>query len=163
MAYHIGKITNTHGIRGEVKIYNLSDFDRFLLGSCLYVMFQGKKTELIIETVRKHKNLLIVKFKSYDHINQIEHLKGQDLYTDDDVFDQMETDDFHYNQLIGKPVFTDDKIKVGLVMSVIEVPQGHLLEIEKIDGKKVLVPFIEAFIAEVNDESIIITPIEGLL
>ena len=43
--YQIGKITNTHGIKGEVKIYNLSDFNRFFVGAKIYVMLQGKKVE----------------------------------------------------------------------------------------------------------------------
>ena len=45
--YQIGKITNTHGIKGEVKIYNLSDFNRFFVGAKIYVMLQGKKVEFV--------------------------------------------------------------------------------------------------------------------
>ncbi len=163
MAYLIGTITNTHGIKGEVKIYSLSDFDRFLLGKTIYTEIKGKRIDLTIDSVRAHKNLLIVKFRSYDDINQIEYLKGANLFSDEEVIDQMDADDYHYQQLIGKQVYVLDGSKVGVVKSVLEVPQGHLLEIEKPDGKNALIPFIDAFVKEVKEEGIILTPIEGLL
>lgn len=47
--------------------------------------------------------------------------------------------------------------------SVVPVPQGHLLEIRTKEEKRVLVPFIKNFIKDVNDEKIIIEPIEGLI
>jgi ribosomal 30S subunit maturation factor RimM len=53
--------------------------------------------------------------------------------------------------------------KLGTVKSIIPVPQGHLLEILTIEGKKALVPFNQAFIEDVLKDAIIIKPIEGLL
>lgn len=161
--YHIGKITNTHGIRGEVKIYNLSDFNRFFIDQEIYVFINKEKHYLTIERVRPQGNLLIVKFKAYDNINDILYLKGLDVYSDDDVSDQLEEDDYHYETLIDSLVYLDDQTYVGKVISLIEVPQGHLLEIEKTDGKKVLVPFVDEFIRSIEDGKMIIAPIEGLL
>jgi len=161
--YQIGKITNTHGIKGEVKIYNLSDFNRFFVGAKIYVMLKGKKVEFTIDRVRPQGTVLIVKLHSYDDINDILIYKGLDVYADEIVTEQLEEDDYHYDSLIDKDVYTKDGAFVGVVAGLIPVPQGHLLEIKKESGKNILVPFVNAFVEEVLDDKIIITPIEGLL
>ncbi len=161
--YQVGKITSSHGIKGEVKIYNLSDFNRFLVGNEIFVMLKGNRVNFTIERVRPQGNLLIVKFKSYDNINDILVYKGLDVYADDMIEDELEEDDFHYQSLLNKDVYTNTNEFVGTVSSLIPVPQGHLLEIEKKDGKKVMVPSVKAFISDVLEDRIIITPIEGLL
>jgi len=161
--YQIGKITNTHGIKGEVKIYNLSDFNRFFVNAEVYVLIQGKKKFFTIERVRSQANLLIVKFKGYDDINDILAYKGLEVYSDASVIKELEDDDYHYQSLLDKDVYTDQDVYVGKVINMIPVPQGHLLEIEKENGKKIMIPFIKIFVSEVLEEKIIITPIEGLI
>ncbi|PKK99513.1 MAG: 16S rRNA processing protein RimM [Tenericutes bacterium HGW-Tenericutes-2] len=161
--YQIGKITNTHGIKGEVKIYNLSDFNRFFVKAEVYVLIQGKKKFFTIERVRKQANLLIVKFKGYDDINDILAYKGLEVYSDASVTKELEDDDYHYESLLDKDVYTDQNVYVGRVIHLIPVPQGHLLEIERENGKKVMIPFIKVFVSQVLEDRIIITPIEGLL
>lgn len=161
--YHIGKITNTHGIKGEVKIYNLSDFDRFFVGATIYAIIAGEKVYFKIKHIRSHKNLLIAKFEGLNDINEVLKFKGLDLYSDEEIADQLEEDDYHYQDLIGKFCYTMNQKYVGLIKSLIEVPQGHLLEIEKTDGKIALVPFVKAFVIEILEDKIIIEPIEGLL
>ncbi len=161
--YQIGNITNSHGIKGEVKIYNLSDFNRFSVGAEVFVMLKGKKKTFTIERVRPQGKLLIVKFKSYDNINDILVYKGLDIYVDERPDQELEEDDYHYEDLLEKDVYTIDNIFVGKVISMVPVPQGHLLEIEKQNGKKVLVPFVNAFVESVLENKIIIKPIEGLL
>jgi 16S rRNA processing protein RimM len=161
--YQIGKITSTHGIKGEVKIYDLSDFDRFLVGQKIYVLISGNKKEFEIEQVRPHKNILIVKFVGYDNINDVLPYTGLYVYSDEEVDEQLENDDYHYEDIIGKKVILEDQSVVGVALSLIEVPQGHLLEVEKNDGKKVLIPFRKEFVGNIDEDTIIIKPIEGLL
>lgn len=161
--YKIGKITNTHGIRGEVKIFNMSDFDRFTVGKEIYIMQKTDKVNFVIERVRTQKNVLIVKFKGFDDINQIETYKGYDLYSDELIDDQLEEDDYHYHHIIDLDVYDLKNQKLGKVISLIPVPQGHLLEILTLKGNKSLVPFNKAFIVEVDKDKIVINPIEGLL
>ena len=159
--YQIGKITNTHGIKGEVKIFNLSDFNRFFVGNEVYAMVNNNKKTFVIERVRSQANLFIVKFEGYDSINDILPYKGLFLYSD--VKPELEEDDFHYEDLLDKKVFTEDGVYIGRVSSLIPVPQGHIMQIEKTDGKKALVPFINEFVIDISGEKIIIRPIEGLL
>ena len=161
--YLIGNIANTHGIKGEVKIYNLSDFNRFLVSAKIYVLIQGQKKFFTIERVRPQGNLFVVKFKGIENINDVLAYKGMDVFSDEDVTKQLEKDDYHYTALLDKDVYTVEGVLVGKVISLIPVPQGHLLEIEETNGKKALVPFVEAFVKEVLSDRIIMLPIEGLL
>ncbi|MFU8792996.1 MAG: ribosome maturation factor RimM [Acholeplasmataceae bacterium] len=159
----IGKITSTHGIKGEVKIYSMSDFNRFFVGGKLYVLLNKEKIELTIKRARPQKNQWIVLFDSYDNINDVLKFKDLDIYSDDVKVDELEDDDYHYQSLIDKKVYTDQNIYVGFVSSMIKVPQGHLMEVEKTNQERIMIPFVKAFIGDISEDKIIIFPIEGLL
>lgn len=159
----IGKIVNTFGIKGEVKILNLSDFNRFSKNKEIYLVFNNEKITFKIKDVRQNKNALIVKFYGYENINDIIKYKGFDLFSDEDLLQELEEDEYHYNDLISKAVFDEKGNLLGKTTSVVVVPQGHLLEILTNDNKKVLVPFRNEFVKEVLEDKIILDPIEGLI
>ncbi len=158
----IGTITTTHGIKGEIKVINLSDFVRFAKGRKVYLIKDETRQTLVIEKVRTQGDRLVVKFAGIDNINDVLPFKGLDLYADDDISHQLEDDDYHYRDLIGKAVYDEQDVLIGHVTAMIEVPQGHLMEVDH-QGKRILVPFVKAFIGEITDDRIIIHPIEGLL
>ncbi|MFP4187321.1 MAG: ribosome maturation factor RimM [Acholeplasmataceae bacterium] len=157
----IGKIRSTHGLKGEVKVKNLSDFDRFSPSSVVFVVMDGREQELVVERARPQKDLLIVKFRGLDAIEDILPYKGLDLYTKEDASLQLAEDEFLFADLIGKKVI-DNGRTVGHVTAVIPVPQGHILEVKDGD-RKALIPFVKAFIGPITDDSIVIYPIEGML
>ncbi len=159
--YQIGKIVNTHGVKGEVHIYNLSDFNRFEAEETIYVELKDKSYKpLVIERVRPHKNVLITKFEGIDNINDVLQYKGLFIYAEEKSED-IEDDEYYYDELIKKDVYLENGEKVGFVISVIEVPQGHLLEIKTKD-KKILIPFRNEFIESIED-TIVLKNVEGLL
>ena len=77
----VGEITNTHGIRGEVKVIPLTD-DISAFDNIKKVSIDNKEYE--IESYREHKSVLLVKFRGYDDINLVERLKGKFLEVDRD-------------------------------------------------------------------------------
>jgi len=160
--YLVGKITNTHGIRGEVRVTDLSDFARFTPGSDVFVIKDGKRIDLTIVQARPHKNQRIVLFEGYGNINDVLFMKGMDLYATGRRDDELEDDDYRYEDLVGKKAVTTDGEALGTVTGLLEVPQGHILEIVTPEGKA-LVPFVKAFVGEITDETVTIHPIEGLL
>lgn len=160
MAYEIGKIVNTHGIKGEVKVKSNSDFDRFKKNKKVYTIIKEQKVELKITSVKQATDHFIIGFDAFDNINQVLHLKGAVLFTDEKP--KLKKDEFHYQDLIGKDVYNQLDVFVGKVTDLLEVPQGHILQIEQ-GEKKSLVPFVSAFIKEIKDDRIIIEEIEGLL
>ncbi len=159
MNYNIGKIINTHGIKGEVVVKSLTDFKRFANGKKVYLNISNKKIILTIKNVRNTKKGLIVLFEEHQNINEVLKYKNLTIFTDEKP--ELKLDEFHYEDLINKEVYNSDNKFIGKVIEVIPVPQGELLRIEIADYTK-LIPFNKHFIKEVN-EKIIINEIEGLL
>ena len=159
MLYLIGKVVQTHGIKGEVKIKPLTDFDRFVKGKTVYI--NNKPYD--IQSVRKNKDMLIVSFRDYPTLTEVEHLKQQEIYTDEQPT-SLDDDTYHLPQLIGLDVYDQYNYLIGKVVELMEVPQGFLLRIQRTNSDKtVLIPFKDVFIKEVTATSIVVETIEGLV
>ena len=157
-----GKLVNTHGLRGEVKIVSTSDFkdERFKEGNQFYV----GETLLTVKSHRVHKNFDMVVFEEFDNINQVEKFKGMEVSIDKSNLSELEEDEFYYHELEGMEVFNnEDGSLIGKVIEVRDLPGSTILVVK--GSKRVLIPFVEEFIAEVNLEEgkININVIEGLL
>ena len=153
--YLIGKTTTTHGIKGELKVINLSDYQRFLVGD--HVIIDDKTYE--ISSSRMHKGKLLIAFKGYHNINDVLSLKQKDIFS----LEKIEDDDgYHYESLLHKDVFDEHMQLIGQVKGIREVPQGHILEVSYKE-KIVLIPFVDAFVQDVSQKGIVIKVIEGLL
>jgi len=161
----VGTIVGTHGIKGEVKVKSDTSFDRFIIGSELVIKNEKKQKQIIIDSHRVHKNFDLITFSGYKNINDVLDYIGFDIYIDVEDLDDLEDDEYYYDDLIGLTTFNDKGEKLGTIVDINEVPQGIILELKKLDDKIALIPFVEEFIKEVNlDKKIlIITPIEGLL
>ena len=152
----VGSIVNTHGIKGEVKVKSETNLDRFEKGSILYLKKGNKYITITIDSHRRHKGMELITFNGISDINDVLDYKGCNLYVkhgDEDVI--------YYEDLIGKDIVVDNKVE-GIVVDIREVPQGIILECD-CEGKTKFIPYVEAFIKEVKEDSIIVTPIEGLL
>lgn len=158
--FKIGKLVNTHGIKGEVRI--ISDFkfkdEVFKKGNNL-IIGKFKETKKIM-TYRVHKDFDMVTFDGINDINDVLDYKGFDVYIDRDEYTFS---GILYEDLIGLEVYCNDL----LIGNVIEVMKNHahpILVILKGDTKN-MVPFIDEFIKNVSLESkrIDIKVIEGLL
>lgn len=160
MNYKIGIITNTFGLKGEVTVKKTTDFDRFVKDKTIFLFDKEVKIDLKIESVRDYKKGLVVKFYNYDLISQIEKYKGLTLYTDE--LPHLDEEEYHEKDIIGLKVYNENKKLLGEVVSIMDVPQGHILKIQTSE-KLALVPFNEFFIIEVNEEFIVINEIEGLI
>lgn len=160
MMYEIGIITTTHGIKGELKVKELSDFNRFVKGEKMFVVENNEQINLTVEAVRVHKNSLIVKFSEFNDINDV--LRFKDLVIYSNTQGKLLEGEYYFQDLIDLEVYTDENKYVGIVTEVLEVPNGYILEIYDED-KKVLIPFKEEFILEITNQKLIIKPIEGLI
>jgi 16S rRNA processing protein RimM len=157
--YLVGKITKTHGVKGEVKIISYSDFARFDKGNQLII----SNRLFTIESLRRQQELYLIKFVGYDNLNDVESLRGLDVYATEEIDRELENDEYHLPKLIGLKVYDRHQNLIGTVKYVNEVPQGFMLEIINSHNKKILIPFIKEFIGEVTDELIVINTIEGLV
>lgn len=167
--YQVGSITQTHGIRGEVKVFPLTDdISRFKNMKNL-LLDAGKEgyISLEVENARPQKNLVILKFKGIDNINDIEKYKGHGLYVTKDNRVDLKEDEYFIADLIGCDVYLDsDKDKrFGTISDVMETGANDVYEITLESGKTVLVPAIKDCILDVDIEGrrIEIHLMEGLM
>lgn len=164
MQVNIGKIINTHGIRGELKIYPTSDNadERFMPGETVYLTFNKKEVSFEIESVRVHKGVLLVVFKDHHDINLVEKYKGCILYVEADH--EEDEDDFYYFELIGCKVFENDQL-IGEVTEILETQAHEILRVKRENNADVLIPYVDEFIMDVDVDEKVITVqlIEGML
>ena len=152
----IGKIVNTHGIKGEIRI--LSDFkyksDVFKIGNNIYI---GKdKIKETINSYRIHKSYDMITLKGINDINDVLKYKGLDVYINRSEF---KFDGIIYEDLIGMEVYSKDKL-IGTVDEVIKSSAHPIIKV----GKS-MIPFIDEFILNVDNDNkrIDINEIEGLI
>lgn len=161
----VGKIVTTHGIKGEVKIkVETNDDSRFDKGSTLYIGVDEKHItdKIVIDNYRYQKDMILLSFNGVSNINDV--LKYVGLYLYIDIDEVREDGEIYYDDLIDCKVFVDGN-EIGTVIDVMEVPQGEILRIKRLDNKVSLVPYVDEFIEDVDidNKKIIINPIEGLL
>lgn len=155
----VGKITTTHGIKGEVKIMGDNPCFRKDFPHALYLEV-SPMIEVHIKQVKNQNGKLIIAFKEFNDINQVEKYKGINILADKDTLDALDDNEYYIHDLIGLEVFNQNDQFRGVVKDVREYPQGFYLDLDY-EGKTVLVPFIDEFIEDVADV-IIIKEIEGL-
>lgn len=160
--YVVGKILNTHGLKGDLKIKVLSDSNRFFKGSVLHIEHKKEFIEVEVLSQKSYDNHLLVRFKNLEDINLVEKYKNSFIWIDKDNLTELDEEEFYYHELVGLPVYNQNNELRGNVSSVREVPQGHLLVIE-INGKSKFIPFRKEFVTEVTKDKVIINEIEGLL
>lgn len=163
MELNIGKIVNTHGIRGELKVLASTDFvdERFKKGSTVLLKYGKEVKEFVIESSRMHKGCVLVVFAGLHNINDVEKYKGLDLYIETDGSDD---DDYYYFELENCDVYYQNE-KIGIVSEILESEAHEILRVKR-DGKSdVLIPYVERFILDVKieDKRIDVDVIEGML
>lgn len=163
----LGKIVGTHGIKGEVKISSNSDFksQRFKVGNTLYIKKNNDFIPIIICSYRVHKGLDLITFNDYKNINDVLEYVNLDVYVDYNDVNDLDEDEYYFTDLLDCKVYDQDNKYLGIVIDLLEVPQGVIIEIKNENNQKSLVPFNDEFIKEVDldNKTIIIEPIEGLL
>ncbi|MFW5445971.1 ribosome maturation factor RimM [Aerococcus urinaeequi] len=169
--YLVGKIVNTQALRGEVRVMATTDFpeERFKIGATLAI-FNGNK---LVETVevdghRLHKNFNLLHFKGKDNINDVEKFKGFDLKVagTEREADELDENEFYYDDIIGLEVYTTDEIYLGKVREITSLPSNDVWAIQRPNkGKDFLIPYIEDIVLEIDldDNRVVIDPMDGLI
>jgi 16S rRNA processing protein RimM len=160
----IGKIIKTHALKGELSVASNSDFieERFKVGATLYVKQNGIMKELEITSVRFHQNNILITVNNWNDINLVTHLVGLTLYVNRDQLPELAENEYYYSDLIGLEVFATTNEYIGKITDVLEYPHGSILEIYNED-KKILIPFVDAFVKDIKDGKVMVELIEGLV
>jgi len=167
---NVGKIVNTHGIRGEVRVISSTDFseERYAIGNELTVVDEQKrKIPVKIKSWRRHKQFDLLTFEGFDNFSDAEKFKGSVLKIDSSKLDdELLEGEFYYHEIIGCSVQTEDGEKIGKVKEILSPGANDVWVIEPINkGKDILIPYIDSVVKDINipKEVIVITPMEGLL
>lgn len=156
----VGTITTTHGLKGEVKVIGDNECFSTSFKDDLY-LDTNPVTIVHIKSVKFQSGKLIIGFKEFNDINQVECFRNVGIYAHRDSLNDLEDDEVYLSDLIGMDVYNEKDELIGVVKDYVEYPQCYYLEVVK-DGKKHLIPFIDEFIVDVTDV-IIIHEMEGLL
>lgn len=169
--YLVGKIVNTQALRGEVRVMATTDFpeERFKIGATLAI-FNGDKLVGMVEVDghRLHKNFNLLHFKGKDNINDVEKFKGFDLKVagTEREADQLEENEFYYDDIIGLEVYTTDNDYLGKIREITSLPSNDVWAIQRPNkGKDILIPYIEDIVLEIDlaGNRVVIEPMDGLI
>ncbi len=158
-----GKITGTHGLKGEVRVQPWADSPEFLAEfDELYLDKGARKIE--IKAARVHKNMLIMKIKGVDTIDDAEKLRNKVLYMDrDDV--ELEEGAYFIQDLIGLDVLDDETgEKIGILADVSETGANDVYHVKTDEGKEYLIPVIPDVVKDISldDGTIRVFKMKGL-
>ena len=157
----IGKIVNTHGLRGHVKVEPWCDgIETFEYLDSIFI----KGTEYNIESVKPHKNIFLLKLENIDDINVAEGLKGAVITADREKLPPLPEGTYYITDIIGLEVYEDEKY-IGKISDWIETGSNNVYIIKRPKGKDVLIPAIDDVIKKIDIENktMSVKLLEGLM
>ena len=142
----IGKIVNTHGIKGEIKIKSGSHFSNndFVFTKQIVV------NDVVYQTLnyRFHNGFHMITLKNFTNINEVLFLKGQDVYIDEKFLTHT-----NFDNLIGKSVINQENKKViGIVVNILETKKYKIMEL----SNHKMVPYINHFVVMEKEDKVVI-------
>ena len=164
--FQIGVITQTHGIKGEVKVFpTTDDVKRFKRLEKVTIDSGKKRFEAEIESVKFFKQFVILKFKGFDTIEDIQPYKQAKLLVDREHAVRLRKDEYFVADLIGTKVVSDEGTELGVMTDVIETGANDVYVVKNSEGDEILFPAIKDCVKEVDLENGVITlhVMDGLL
>jgi len=160
----VGRVTRTHGVRGEVAVQPLSEVEsRFQRGSVLLLGPAGDR-RLTVREARSHGHRLLVRFEEIADLGEAESLRGRLLLVRADDAPPLPADRYWVHELVGLEVLTEMGRTLGKIREVLHNPANDVWLVEGDDGE-VLVPALRDVIAEVDPMAgrVVIREVPGLL
>ena len=155
--FRVGVISNTHGIRGDVKVYPTTDNVRRFDDLKEVILDTGKEQLILhVTSVKYFKNMVILKFKEFDNINDIIPYKGMDLLVTRENAIPLEEGEYYIADIIGSKVITDEDKILGTLTDVLQTGANDVYVVKTKDGKEVLLPSIEECILDRDIENKIV-------
>ena len=166
----VGKIVGVQGLQGELRVNPASDFpERFTAPGPRWLRSRQRDEPKEIQLKKGRqlpgKSLFVVRLEGIDNRSAAQALVGQELLVAGDDRPELAEGEFHLLDLVGLEArLTTDGPAIGTVTDLIS-GGNDLLEIKTADGRKLLIPFVEAIVPEVQLEDgwLLITPPPGLL
>lgn len=167
--FNVGKIVNTHGISGEVRVISKTDFadERYEPGNTLYIFKEDsiKPLEVVVDKHRVHKNFDLLTFKGMGSIQDVEQFKGALIKVDENQLFDLDEGEYYFHEIIGCCVQLEEGEEIGTIREILATGANDVWVVQRKVGKDLLIPYIDDIVKEIDIEAkkIMISPMEGLL
>ena len=150
----IGQIVNTFGIKGMLKVKPFSDdIRRFDKLENVYIKKNNIEEKYIIEEVKYHKQMVLIKFKGIDSIEEAELLKNSYILINREDEEPLEEGVYYIVDLLGLDVYTDENVLLGKIEDIYNTGSNDIYVVKDENGKQILLPGIPDVIKEVDIEN----------
>lgn len=150
----VGVVSNTHGVRGEVKVFPTTDDVKRFKKLKTVLMEAGPQTrEMKIESVRFFKQFVILKFQGIDDMDAALTLKGKSLLVTRQDAVRLRADEYFIADLIDLEVYDDTDRLLGTVTDVLQTGANDVYAVRMPDGKELLLPAIKECILQIDMEN----------
>lgn len=147
----VGVITQPHGIRGEVKVFPTTDeANRFKKLKEVKLDTGRECLSMEIEGVKFFKQFVILKFKGYDSINDVERFRQGRLWVTRGNAVRLKKDEYFVADMIGLRVVTDEGEDFGVLKDVLATGANDVYVVSRKDGKETLLPAIKECIRNID-------------
>jgi len=164
--FPIGRISATHGIRGQLKVNLYSGSAETLCASdsVLLRTSRGETVSYGVAGVSGHGKKTILALKGFDNVNQVLHLVGAEILVRRDQFPDLGEDEYFWCDLIGLAVVTDEGVNLGRLEDIIETGSNDVYVVRS-QERECLIPALDDVVVDVDLERGVMTvhPPEGLL
>ena len=164
--FEIGKIVNTHGIKGDLKVIPLTDnIRRYDELDWVYIDINGKLEKYTIEGVKYHKQNVLLKLKGIDNINEALEFRNSFVKIPRELAIKLPQNSYFICEIIGCVVVDENEKILGKVSDVIETGSNDVYVVKNESNKEVLIPAIKDVIRNVDIQQKIISVklLEGLV
>lgn len=149
----VGVITDTHGIKGEVKVFpTTDDINRFDVLKKAYIDSKEGLVPVKVNSARYFKQFVILKFKSLNNINDVEKYKKCPLLVTREDAVPLEEGEYYIADIVGIDVVDDNGTKIGVLSEVLQTGANDVYIVKTEDKKEVLIPAIKQCILDVSLE-----------
>ena len=157
-----GKIVNTHGLKGELKVYSYTDNEKNVLKLKKVCI---NDTWYNVESIKLFKNMFLMKLKGVDSIEETQGLINSFVYREKRRDESNEDEGFFIQDLIGLDVVDEDSNSLGKLTEVFKTGANDVYEITSDDGKAIYVPAIKDVVKkiDINSKKMVIKLMEGLV
>ena len=167
--FNVGKIVNTHGIKGEVRVISKTDFaeERYKPGNTLYLFAEGaaEPIKVTVSAHRLHKQFHLLQFKEMPSLNEVEHLRNMVIKVPEEDLGELEEDEFYFHEIIGCEVVSEDGELIGTVKEILTLGANDVWVVQRKGKKDALIPYIASVVKDINinEKKIKIHVMEGLI
>ena len=153
--FNVGKIVNTQGLQGEMRVLSVTDFaeERFKKGNILALF--DKKDQFVMDVEiashRKVKNFDIIKFKGMYHINDIEKFRDFTLKVREEDLTDLEDGEFYYHEIIGLEVYENDLL-LGTIKEILQPGANDVWVVKRKGKRDLLLPYIPPVVLGIDIE-----------